>query len=102
MNLVWAGTPTRQPVWRHGATLFLCRVRHSPDYRPADTLAACPSPSKASVSEMTFNCAFSASSEAALVSRDLRRLARQQVKVVVGELHIEIAKGKIDVARQHR
>ncbi len=38
-------------------------------YLPAVTVAACPSPgAKASVSEMTFNCALSASSEAALVA----------------------------------
>jgi hypothetical protein len=54
---------------------------------------------KASV---TFNCALRASREAALVAVDLDCLTRQQVKVIVGELHVEIAEGEIDAARQHR
>ena len=35
-------------------------------------------------------------------SRNLRRLTREQIEVVVGKLNIKIAEGKIHAARQHR
>jgi len=62
----------------------------------ADRLSA----AKASIREMTFNCAFTPRGRPHYCL-DLHRLARQQIEVVVGKSDVKIAEGEIYAARQH-